>query len=191
MKTKIKKINIWLVVSVVLGVLLVVSIFSSGFNFIKKTGKGKVTIIEFSDFQCPFCGRAQPTLKQIIQDYGDKVEIVYKHFPLSFHQYAQKAAEASECARDQGKFWEYHDILFENQNALDLTSLKKYAKDLNLDTGKFNSCLDNSEKASVVEKDFNEGLARGVDGTPTFFINNEVLVGAQPYSAFKQAIDGS
>ncbi|MEW6062831.1 MAG: DsbA family protein [Nanoarchaeota archaeon] len=184
-----KKFNIWLVVSIILGILIVVSIFTNGFNFIKKTSKGKVTIVEFSDFQCPYCGRAELTLKQLKQDYGSKIEIIYKHFPLNFHQYAQKAAEASECARDQGRFWEYHDLLFGNQDALDLASLKKYAKDLGLDTGKFNSCLDNGGKASVVKNDFNEGIARGVDGTPTFFIGNEALVGAQPYSAFKQIID--
>jgi len=151
-----------------------------------------VTIIEFSEFECPFCGRFfQQTLPQIEENYikTGKVRHVFRDFPLTFHQYAQKAAEASECADEQGKFWEYHDKLFENQNALDTGSLKQYAKDLGLDTAKFNSCLDSGKMTSEVQKDFSDGAQSGVSGTPTFFINGIQIVGAQPYSAFEQLIE--
>lgn len=152
----------------------------------------KVTIIEFSDFQCPFCGRFyQQTLPQIEEQYikTGKIKLVFRDFPLSFHQYAQKASEASECADEQGKFWEYHDKLFENQQALDVASLKQYAIDLGLDTEKFNSCLDNGEMTAEVQKDFQDGQSYGVSGTPTFFINGQKIVGAQPFSTFKRVID--
>jgi protein-disulfide isomerase len=151
-----------------------------------------VTIIEFSDFECPFCERFYTqSYKQIKANYVDtgKVRIVFKHFPLPFHANAQKAAEASECAREQGKFWEMHDKLFENQNAISISSLKGYAADLGLDTSKFNSCLDSGKYASRVQKDASDGSAAGVSGTPSFFINGKSVVGAQPYSVFQQAIE--
>ena len=152
-------------------------------------GADKVTIVEYSDFQCPFCARAFPTIKEVLSTYGDKVELVYKHFPLAFHPEAQKSAEASECAKDQGKFWEYHDKIFENQASLSTANYKKWAADLGLDTSKFNTCLDSGEKAALVQSDFKEGQGKGVSGTPTFFINGEQLVGAQPLSKFKEVID--
>lgn len=152
-------------------------------------GTGKIVIEEFSEFECPFCARAQPTIKQVLDTYGDRVELVYKHFPLNFHPNAQKAAEASECARDQGKFWEYHDKLFANQNAITVPDLKRYAADMGLDTATFNSCLDTGAKAALVAADLADGRSRGVTGTPTFFINGEKLVGAQPFSEFKKIID--
>jgi protein-disulfide isomerase len=159
---------------------------------VKGDQNAPVTIVEFSDFQCPFCGRFwSQTLPQIKEDYIDtgKVKFVYRDFPLSFHQYAQKASEAAECADEQGKFWEYHDKLFENQQFLDTESLKQYAADLGLDTEKFNSCIDTGKYSSEVRKDFQDGQTNGVSGTPTFFINGQKLVGAQPYSAFQQIID--
>jgi protein-disulfide isomerase len=150
----------------------------------------QVTIEEFSDFQCPFCGSAYSTVKQLQNEYGSKINLVFKQFPLaSLHPYAEKAAEASECARDQGKFWQYYDILFTNQNALTVDDFKKYASQLGLDSGKFNTCLDTGAKTSVVQKDLQEGQSRGVTGTPTFFINGEKLVGAQPIDSFKSIID--
>ncbi|MBS3053121.1 MAG: DsbA family protein [Candidatus Aenigmarchaeota archaeon] len=152
-----------------------------------------VVVIEYSDFQCPFCGRFyQQTEPQIISEYVDtgKVKLVYRHFPLAqTHQYAQKAAEASECASDQGKFWEYHDRLFDNQNALFPASLKKYAADIGLDRAAFDACLDSGAMASRVKADFEDGQGRGVRSTPTFFVNNVMIVGAQPFSSFKQAIE--
>ncbi|MEM4134007.1 MAG: DsbA family protein [Candidatus Micrarchaeia archaeon] len=149
-----------------------------------------ITIIEYSDFQCPFCLRVQPTIKQILNDYKGKVKLYYKQFPLiQIHPNARKAAEAALLAGDQGKFWEYHNKLFENQNNLDVESLKRYAAELGLDTVKFNAGLDNGEKATQVNSELQEGLANGVQGTPTFFINGQMISGAQPYSVFKQVID--
>ncbi len=159
---------------------------------VKGSENALVTIIEFSEYQCPFCKRFfEQTLPQIEENYIEtgKVRYVFRDFPLSFHQYAQKAAEASECADEQGKFWEYHDKLFENQDALDINSLKQYAKDLGLDTAKFSSCLDSGKMASEVEKDFTDGSEYGVGGTPGFFINGIKVVGAQPYSVFEEIIE--
>ncbi|MFH1256350.1 MAG: DsbA family protein [Candidatus Diapherotrites archaeon] len=156
---------------------------------VRGAADAKVTIVEFSDYQCPYCGKAEPTVEQILKDYDGKVKLVFRDFPLSFHQYAQKASEASECAGEQGKFWEMHDMLFANQSNLTDAELKKYAADLGLDTAKFNSCLDSGAMASEVQKDFEDGQAAGVSGTPSFFINGQILVGAQPISEFKKIID--
>lgn len=151
-----------------------------------------VTIIEFSDYECPFCARAfNNTLPEIKEKYVDtgKVKLVYRDFPLSIHRSAQKAAEASECAGEQGKFWEMHDKLFENQSALDVASLKQYAKDIALDSTEFDACLDSGEMASEVQKDFSDGQKYGVTGTPAFFINGIKVSGAQPFSVFEQIIE--
>jgi len=161
----------------------------------KGSKNAKVVIVEFSDFQCPFCARFfEQTLPLIERDYikTGKVQIVYRDFPLSFHQYAQKAAEAAQCANEQGKFWEYHDLLFKKQNewaSAGEARFLDYAKALELDTNKFNSCLTTGKYGSEVKKDFQDGLQYGVQGTPTFFINGIPIVGAQPYEAFKQVID--
>lgn len=151
----------------------------------------KVTIVEYSDFECPFCSRAHPTIQQVMNEYGDDVRVVYRHFPLSFHPQAQKAAEASECAADQGKFWQFHDVVFENQDLVQggVAQFKKWAVELGLNASKFNNCLDSGEKAQLVTDDTNEGSALGVTGTPGFFINGQSVVGAQPFSVFKQIID--
>src|SRR3989338_4232933 len=158
----------------------------------KGSDDAPITIVEFSDFQCPYCARfyAQ-TLPYIDNDYiqTGKVKFVYMDFPLSFHQNAQKAAEAGECADEQGKFLEYHNKIFENQQALDAASLKRYAKDLGLDAEKFNECLDSGRMAEEVEKDMSEGMQLGVTGTPAFFVNGNMLVGAHPYEAFVQLIE--
>lgn len=154
----------------------------------------KVTIIEFSDYECPFCARfATQTLPQIKDQYvkTGKVKIVFRDFPLSFHANAQKAAEAAECADDQGKYWEYHDKLFANTQSLDVTSLKQYAKDLGLDATKFNSCLDTGKYTAEVKKDFSDGQAVGISGTPSFVINGKLVVGALPFEMFKQEIDAA
>jgi protein-disulfide isomerase len=151
-----------------------------------------VVIVEFSDFQCPFCGRFSaetfPLIKENYIDTG-KVRLVYRDLPLPFHPDAQETAEAAECADDQGKFWEYHDAIFENQDSLDTTSLKQYAKDIGLNTEDFNSCLDSGKHTQEVKKDFSDAGAAGVTGTPTFFINGIKVVGAQPYSVFQQIIE--
>ena len=130
---------------------------------------GKVVFVEYSDFQCPYCGKVTPTVAQVKKDYTD-VLYIFRHFPLSFHQYAQKAAEAAECAAAQGKFWEMHDVLFANQDKLTVDDLKKDAADLKLNTTKFNSCLDSSQTAAAVGAQENEGASVGIRGTPGFLI---------------------
>ena len=159
---------------------------------VKGDKDAEVTIIEFSDFQCPFCGRFfDQTFSQIKTNYIDtgKIKFVYRDFPLdSIHPQARPAALAAECADDQGKFWEYHDLLFQKQDEWTATGtpfFKQYAKDLGLDTNKFNSCLDSKKHEDEIQKDLNDGVSVGVQGTPAFFINGILLSGAQPYSAFK------
>ncbi len=166
---------------------------------VKGSSRAKVTIIEFSEFQCPYCARYyNDAYKQIIENYVDtgKVKYIFRDFPLGFHANAQKASEAAECAGDQDKYWEYHDKLFENQQALEITNLKQYAVDLGLDTAEFNSCLDSGKHTSEVKKDFADGQKAGISGTPSFFIGNDKdgytkLVGAQPFTAFQQAIEAA
>ena len=151
-----------------------------------------VTMIEFSEYQCPFCRRyAKETFPKIEKEYiqTGKVKYYFRDYPLSFHQYAQKAAEAARCANDQGKFWEYHDKIFKNQAILNLENLKKWAADLGLNTAQFNECLDNGKFEEAVKKDFADGQLAGVRGTPSFFINGKLFRGAQPYGEFKKAID--
>lgn len=150
-----------------------------------------ITLVEFSDFECPFCRAHNPTLKKILSEHKDNVRLVYKHFPLSaIHPNAQKAAEASECADEQGKFWEYHDKLFENQqNGLSIEKFKKWARELNLNGSQFDNCLDNSKYEDKVKSDYQEGLSKGVSGTPATFVNGELVSGAVPYENFKQKID--
>ncbi|HLC80057.1 MAG TPA: DsbA family protein [archaeon] len=134
----------------------------------------KVRIVEFSDFQCPSCGYAYGVMKQIYSQYADSIYFTYRHFPLSnIHPFAQKAAEASQCAGEQGKFWEYHDKLFENQDNLKVDDLKAYATGLGLDSSQFNACLESSKYAGKVASDYSLGLSYGVDSTPTFFINGQ------------------
>ena len=228
---QITKSTLWQIVSGVLGLLLVISIFTGGFGFGGNNGSptggtvaqpgqpspgtptgivdvsadddpalGKdnapITVIEFSDFQCPFCSRFRDqTFDQIKTNYIDtgKVKFVYRDFPLSsIHPMAESGAEAAECANEQGKFWEYHDILFSKQDEWTTTgvdTLKGYAKDLSLDTNKFNSCLDDGKYKDEVAKDFQDGVDAGVQGTPSFFINGKQLSCAQPFTSFQAAID--
>jgi len=148
-----------------------------------------VVIVEFSDFQCPYCSRVNPTMEQVKTTYGDKVAIVFRDFPLPMHKEAPKAGEAAQCANDQGKFWEYHDKLFANQRALADENLKSYAADLGLDAAAFDSCLDSGKYTAEVEADKKAGAAVGVAGTPAFFINGQFLNGARPFESFKELID--
>jgi predicted DsbA family dithiol-disulfide isomerase len=152
--------------------------------------RADVTIIEFSDYQCPFSGKVQGTVKDLISTYGEKVRHVYRDFPLSFHRDAQKAHEAAHCAGDQKKYFEYHDKLFENQQKMKIDDLRKYAKELDLNTKKFNKCLDGGAHVERVRKSITEGQAAGVAGTPAFFINGIMISGAQPIGAFKEIIEG-
>ena len=149
-----------------------------------------VTIIEFADFQCPYCGRVAPTIKKVRDTYGDKVRVVWKDFPLTqIHPQAFKASEAAHCAGEQGKYWEYHDRLFANQQALMPDDLKKTATELGLDGGKFASCLDSSKFSERVRDGVAAGTRLGVNSTPTFYVNGRLLSGAQPYEAFAAVID--
>ncbi|MEK6945441.1 MAG: DsbA family protein [Nanoarchaeota archaeon] len=164
------------------------------------TGKkdAKVTIVEFSDYQCPFCGRFwTDTLPQIQKNYIDtgKVRLVFRDFPLnSIHPFAQKAAEAAECAGEQGgdsAYFKMHDKMFANQGALDVASLKKYAQESGLDATKFATCLDSGAMTAEVQKDSTEGQNYGVQGTPAFFVDGRLISGAQPFAAFQSAIDAA
>jgi protein-disulfide isomerase len=152
-----------------------------------------VTIIEFSDYECPFCTRFYlNTLPQIKSEYIDtgKVKLIYRDFPLNFHANAQKAAEAAECAEEQGKYYEMHDKLFDKGVDGGVSSFKQYAKEIGLNIGEFDACLDSGEMANEVQKDFQDGQKAGVRGTPTFFINGQILKGAQPFEVFREVIEG-
>jgi protein-disulfide isomerase len=159
-----------------------------------------VTIIEFSDFQCPFCRKFyKETLPQIKKDYilTGKAKLVYRDFPLvQIHPGATPAAEGAECAKEQGKFWEMHDVIFDEQEkqgsgTIQFTAddVKKWAAKLGLNTSKFNQCLDSEKYKQEVEKDIADGSAAGVTGTPAIFVNGRLIVGAQPFAAFKVIID--
>ena len=150
----------------------------------------KVVIVEFADFQCPACGAAHPIVKQITQEYGDKILYVFRHFPLvAAHRYALKAAEAAEAAGEQGKFWEYHDLLFPNQENLKTEDLKRYAEELELDMNKFNEALDSGKFKDKVTSDLDDGEKLGVTSTPTFFINGQIHKGVLELRQFKSIID--
>ncbi len=149
----------------------------------------KVEIIEFSDFQCPYCAKASILVSQIKKKYGDKVKVVFKNFPLAFHKDAAKAAEASLCAHEQGKFWDMHDLMFEEQDSLKVDDLKAKAKKLKLDTKKFNKCLDSSQYAAKVQETMKEGKVAQVKSTPTFYVNGQLVMGAQPLEVFSEIID--
>jgi len=148
-----------------------------------------VTIVEYTDFECPFCSKVRPSLKEIEQNYGEKVRLVFKNQPLPFHKNAFKAAEAALCAHDQGKFWEMEERLFNNQRALTVAQLSDHAKAVGLDVGKFDKCVSSGAKKNLVLED--QAFAERIEanGTPAFYINGRKISGAQPYSAFKRVID--
>jgi protein-disulfide isomerase len=148
-----------------------------------------IEIIEFSDFQCPYCQRANPAVEQVLSTYGDRIHFVYRHFPLPNHPNARPAAEASQCAAEQGKFWPYHDRLFANPARLGAADLKQHAVELGLDASKFNACVDARKYKAQVDADTQAGQEAGVNGTPAFFVNGRMLSGAQPFEAFKRIID--
>jgi protein-disulfide isomerase len=151
--------------------------------------KAPVMIVEFSDYQCPYCHSVEPTIKQVLAKYGDKVSLAYRDFPLtSIHAQAQIAAEASRCALEQGKFWEYHDQLFASSN-LDKDTLVEYARNLKLDDKQFGACLSSGKYKADIAKDLEEGRKAGISGTPHFFINGIVTSGSQPQDAFNRIID--
>ncbi len=153
-------------------------------------GDAPVKIVEFSDFECPFCRRALPALEQIKEHYGDQIQIVFRQFPLNnIHSRAQKAAEASLCAHEQGQFWTLHDLLFQEPVELEVASLKAKAEGLGLNTEAFNACLDSGKNADRVRSDIRDGVIAGVTGTPAVFINGRIVSGAQPFETYATIID--
>jgi protein-disulfide isomerase len=150
----------------------------------------KVTVIEFGDFECPFCGEEEPIVTQMLSDYSGRIRFVFKEFPLAeIHPYAEMAAQAALAANAQGDFWRYHNMLYANQSALTVPDLEGYAKTLGLDTTTFDAALTNQTYAAAVQADIDEGESLGVNGTPTFFINGVMVVGAVPYSDLESVIN--
>ncbi len=149
-----------------------------------------VTIVEFSDFQCPFCNRVTPTLAKIEEEYGDQVRLVFKHMPLaSIHPLAGQAHSAAEAAHQQGKFWEMHDLIFANQRDLAVPTLEGYATTMGLDMDQFRKDMKAEATAKRINDDLKEAAELSVTGTPSFFINGKFLSGAQPFTNFKRVID--
>jgi protein-disulfide isomerase len=148
-----------------------------------------VTIVEFSDFQCPYCRAAEPVLKQVRAKYGDKVKLVYMDFPLGMHQHAMDAAVAGRCAADQNKFWQLHDAMFSDQSKLDAASLKASAAKVGLDSNKFNACFDAKTGTDGIKSDQAQAARLGVNGTPTFYVNGREMVGMESADGFSVVID--
>jgi protein-disulfide isomerase len=157
---------------------------------VKGPANAPITIIEFSDYQCPFCRRAEPTVQQVLAEYEGKVRFVFRHFPLDrIHPQARGASEAAACAAEQGKFWEYHAELFAEGVQLDRAGLDAAAAKTGLDAAAFKDCVDTRKTQALVEADLKAGEAAGVSGTPAFFINGIPLRGALPLDDFKKVID--
>jgi protein-disulfide isomerase len=150
--------------------------------------KASVTLVEFADYECPYCQKVAPDVKKLKADFGDKLTLTYKDFPLPMHSRAEKAAEATRCASKQGKYWELHDELFRSKE-LDVDQLKAQARALKLDSTDFDKCLDSGEEAAVVETDRKEGARLGINGTPAFFINGHFLSGAVDYAALREIVE--
>jgi len=148
-----------------------------------------ITIVEFSDYQCPFCARVNPTLAKIRETYGDRVKIVFKDYPLPNHPQAPKAAEAARCAGEQSKYWEMHDAMFANQRALEVPSLKQTARAIGLDGTSFDQCLDSGKWQATIRAGSELGEQMGVNSTPSLYVNGRALIGAMPFENFKQIID--
>ncbi len=164
---------------------------SAGNDPMRGDANAKLTIIEFGCYRCPYTKKAEATVQQILKEYDGRINLVFKTFPLNkTHGLAKEAAWASECAGEQGNFWEYHDALFAMQESIhNMTDLSVAAQGLGMDTKKFNACLSSREYAAEVDADFEEGVKAGVYGTPTFFINRKTIVGPKPIEEFRKAID--
>lgn len=156
---------------------------------IKGAKDAPVTIVVFSDFECPFCARVNPTIDRLMKDYQGKVKLAFRHNPLPFHQRALPAHKAAMAAHEQGKFWEYYDILFKNQRELTEDNLVKWARELKLDIEKFKKDMKNESFEKTIRADQEFARSNGASGTPSFFINGVRIVGAQPYENFKEIID--
>src|SRR5262245_18759547 len=157
---------------------------------VKGAVNAPVTIVEFTDFHCPFCKTVLPTLQELAAKYGDKVKLVFRDLPIDqLHPGARKAHEAARCAGDQGKFWAYHDVLFDKAPRASADDLKAYARQVGLDLARFDQCVASGKHADMVQRDIDEGTRLGLRGTPVFFINSELLMGAQPLENFARVID--
>jgi len=156
----------------------------------KGPATAKVTIVQFAEYQCPYCGKAGESVDKVMEVYGDDVRMVFRDFPLSFHPRAIPAAVAANCAGEQGKYWEMHDKLMADQRSLEEADLLAHAQALQLDLKKWDVCRSDPSQAAEVMKDFEDGQAVGVSGTPAFFINGIMISGAQPFEEFKRIIDG-
>jgi protein-disulfide isomerase len=157
---------------------------------VKGAANAPITILEFSDFQCPFCSRVLPTLKQVEEKYGSQIKVAFRNLPLvQIHPDASRAAEAGACAADQGKFWEMHDKMFSNQQGLSVDGLKKMATEAGLDAEKFASCLGSGDKAARWHADTADAERYGVSSTPAFFINGRLVSGARPFEDFARIIE--
>jgi len=148
----------------------------------------KVSIVEYADFECPYCQQIQPALDRLEKEYSDKISFIYKDTPLPMHANAQKAAEAAHCAEAQGKYWEYHDQLYKTK-ALELSQLKEHARTLKLDGDKFDACLDSNSKADVVKGQLDEGMGLKIEGTPSFFINGRFYAGNLSYDELRSVVE--
>ncbi len=157
--------------------------------------KAKVVLVEYSDFQCPYCSKHHPTMLQVMDEYGDDVAWVYRHFPLSFHANAEPSSLASECAAEQGKFWEFADAMFEGQAGLSTTAqaaetfMQATAEEIGLNMNTYNDCYESAKYQSAVDEDADSGQTAGVSGTPATFINGTLVSGAVPYASMKKIID--
>jgi protein-disulfide isomerase len=159
-------------------------------KLVRGNPEAPITIVEFSDYHCPFCKRVQPTLSQLLNRYQGKIKLAFRDFPLvQLHPQARRAAEAAHCAQDQGRFWEYHDVLFEQAPKAAEDDLKRYAEQIGLDVGKFEGCLFQSLHHGAVQRDIDEATKLGMTGTPGFFINGRQLSGALPLDIFTHIID--
>jgi len=153
-------------------------------------GEGsEIVLVEFSDYQCPFCKRVRPTVWKLVDEYDGKIKYVFMDFPLSFHREARKAHEAAHCAGEQGKYFDFNKKVFADQRKMSVDDLKAHAKEVGLDTEKFDQCLDSGKYADRIQQSIVKGAAAGVSGTPAFFINGILISGAQPYSSFKEVIE--
>lgn len=159
-------------------------------NRLRGDRSSRVTVVEFSDFTCPFCRQAQGIMKTVLAEYNGKVNLAYRDFPMSeTHPQAQLAAEASRCAEEQNRFWDYHDLLFGTLARLTRDKLLEYGAKLALDLRQFTTCLDSGRYRPQIEKDFQDGIVAGVSGTPTFFVNGIFIGGVRPASTFERIID--
>jgi protein-disulfide isomerase len=158
---------------------------------VKGSGDAKVTIVEYSDFQCPFCSKASKTIAELEKKYGSKVRIAFKNFPLPFHSQARIAAEAAQCvkAQDPKLFWKMHDAMFEDQTKLDKDNLIATAKKIGAKEADFKTCLESTPHKAIIDADMAEGQKLGIKSTPTFFINGKLVSGAQPTEVFTEVID--